>query len=246
VFVTGAVRTDDHSAFGASFNRVVYPKASLSWVLSDEPWFKVPFVGSSLSELRFRMAYGQSGKAPSAYSSIKTYVPTAGPGDASAVAPNTIGNPSLGPEKGQELEVGFDASGWQDRLGVEFTYYNKKTVDAILDKIVAPSSGQAGTQPINIGGILNRGFELSLRTTPLRTDRMSLDLGGQFSTNNNEVTDIGIPGQYFVVAASFTRHQVGYPASAFFEKRVVSADINRTTGATSNVMCADTIPNSGG
>jgi hypothetical protein len=34
--------------------------------------------------------------------------------------------------------------------GIEFTYYNKKTVDAILDKIVAPRPGQAGTQPINI------------------------------------------------------------------------------------------------
>src|SRR5512146_1658294 len=246
VYFTAAVRSDDHSAFGANFNRVIYPKFSLSYVLSDEPWFKIPMVGRNLSSFRFRAAYGQSGKAPTTYASIRTYSPTAGPGDAAAVTPNTVGNPKLGPEKGKELEIGFDASAWQERLGIEFTYYNKKTVDAILDKVVAPSSGQAGTQPINLGGILNSGIELSVHGTPVQTNRISLDLAGQFSTNHNEVTDVGIPGQYFVVAGTFLRHQEGYPAFAWFEKRVVSATIDRTTGATSNVMCADTIPGSHG
>ena len=62
----------------------------------------------------------QSGKAPTAYSSIKTYLPTAGPNDAAAVTPNTIGNPNLGPERGKELETGFDADGWGDRTASEF------------------------------------------------------------------------------------------------------------------------------
>jgi len=246
LYITGAIRSDDHSAFGASFNRVVYPKFSLSYVLSDEPWFKVPYLGDRLNEFRFRLAYGQSGKAPTAYSSIKTYSPTSGPNDGPAVTPNTIGNPNLGPEKGKELEAGFDASAFDDRLGVEFTYYHKKTIDAILDKVVAPSSGQAGTQPINVGGILNKGIELSVRGTPIRTNRVELELTGELSTNDNEVTDLGIPGQYYVVAGTYLRHQVGYPAFGWFEKRVVSAAIDRTTGAISNVMCSDTIPNSGG
>ncbi|HEX4683565.1 MAG TPA: SusC/RagA family TonB-linked outer membrane protein [Gemmatimonadaceae bacterium] len=246
LFLTGAVRSDDHSAFGASFNRVIYPKFSLSYVLSQEPWFQIPLLGHNLDEFRFRAAYGESGKAPTTYSSIKTYSPTAGPGDAAAVTPNTIGNPNLGPERGKELEVGFDMSAWQNRFGGELTYYHKKTVDAILDKVVAPSSGQAGTQPINIGGILNSGWELSVHGTPLRMRNVALDLTGQFSTNDNEVTDIGIPGQYFVVAGTYLRHQVGEPAFSWYEKRVVSATINRQTGAISNVMCSDTIPGSHG
>ena len=251
MFLTLALRSDDHSAFGANFNRVLFPKASLSWVLSDEPWFHVPFVGSNLGELRFRTAYGQSGKAPVAYSSIKTYSPTAGPADAAAVTPNTIGNPNLGPERGKELEIGFDANGYNDRVGLEFTYYNKKTIDAILDKVVAPSSGQAGTQPINIAGINNHGFEVTLRGTPIRRENLSLDLTGEFSTNDNEVTDIGIPGQYFVVAGTFARHQVGYPVFGWFEKRVVSTTIDRNPasskfGVASNPMCSDTIPGSHG
>ncbi|HXT15736.1 MAG TPA: SusC/RagA family TonB-linked outer membrane protein [Gemmatimonadaceae bacterium] len=246
LFLTGALRSDDHSAFGASFNRVIYPKFSLSYVLSEEPWFHVPLLGSNLDEFRFRSAYGESGKAPVAFSSIKTYSPTSGPGDAPAVTPNTIGNPNLGPERGKELEVGFDMSAWQNRFGAEFTYYNKKTVDAILDKVVAPSSGQAGTQPVNIGGILNKGIEIGVHGTPLRRQNVALDLTGQFSTNDNEVTDIGIPGQYFVVAGTFLRHQVGEPAFSWYEKRVVSAQIDRSTGKITNVMCSDTLPGSGG
>lgn len=246
LFISGALRSDDHSAFGADFNRVLYPKLSLSYVVSDEPWFRIPFVGSGLDELRFRLAYGQSGKAPTAYSAIKTYSPTAGPSDIPAVTPNTIGNPKLGPEKGEEIEAGFDASAWQNRFGVEFTYYNKKTVDAILDKVVAPSAGQPGTQPVNIGGMFNRGIELSLRGTPLRTERVSLDLIGQLSTNTSKVTDLGLAGQDFIVAGTYLRHQIGYPAFAWFEKRLRQVSMNRTTGATSNPMCSDTTRNSKG
>jgi TonB-linked SusC/RagA family outer membrane protein len=246
LFLTAALRSDDHSAFGASFNRVIYPKFSMSYVLSDEPWFRIPGLGHSLDEFRFRAAYGESGKAPAAYSSIKTYSPTAGPGDAPAITPNTIGNPNLGPERGKELEIGFDMSTFQNRLGAEVTYYHKKTVDAILNQVVAPSTGQAGVEPINIGGILNTGWELTVHGTPVQRHNVALDLTGQFSTNDNDVTDLGIPGQYFVNAGTFLRHQVGYPAYSWFEKRVVSATINRQTGAISNVMCSDTLPGSGG
>ena len=255
LYITGALRSDDHSAFGSKFTRVVYPKFSVSYVLSDEPWFKVPMISDALEDFRLRMAYGESGKAPTTYSAIRTYTTTAGPGDVPAVTPNVTGNPSLGPEKGKEIELGFDASALQDRLGMELTYYNKKTVDAILDKQLAPSSGQAGTQPFNIGGIVNRGWEVMIRGTPWRSDRLDVNLTGQISTNHNEVSDLGLPGQYFVNAGTFLRHQVGYPAFGWFEQRIVSTPFNRTTGFPRpvtgqdypvGVMCSDTIPNSGG
>lgn len=255
LYVTGALRSDDHSAFGSKFTRVTYPKFSASYVISEEPWFRLPFVADRLTDLRLRVAYGESGKAPTTYSAIRTYATTAGPNDAPAVTPNVTGNPNLGPEKGKEIEIGFDASGLQDRLGMEVTYYRKRTVDAILDKQLAPSSGQAGTQPFNIGGILNRGWEIMVRGTPWRSSRVALDLTGQLSTNENEVTDLGLPGQYFVTAGTFLRHQVGFPAFGWFEQRVISTPFNRTTGFPlpaagqqypTSVMCADTVPGSGG
>lgn len=246
LYLTAALRNDDHSAFGSKFSRVTYPKFSASYVISEEPWFKVPAIGSQLSELRLRMAYGQSGKAPATFSSIRTYAATSGPNDSPAVTSNTTGNPDLGPEIGTELEAGFDLSGASDRLGVEFTYYNKKTKDAILNRVVAPSSGQALTQPINIGAVVNTGLEVAVRGTPWRSERVALDLLASISTNDNEVTDLGLEGQYFVTAGTFARHQEGFPAYGWFEKRLVSTAFNRTTGVASNLMCADTIPGSGG
>jgi TonB-linked SusC/RagA family outer membrane protein len=255
LYVTGALRMDDHSAFGSSFNRVKYPKLSVSYVVSEESWFRIPMVSDRLDEFRLRMAYGESGKAPTTYSAIRTYSTTAGPGDAPAVTPNTVGNDQLGPEKSKEIELGFDASAWQDRLGLEFTYYNKKTADAILDAIPAPSSGQANARPINVAGIINSGLELNVRATPWRSDRVNFDISAQMSTNDSEIQELGIPGQYFVDIGGFLRHQVGYPAFGWYDQRVVSTPYSRTTGFPApavgqqyptGVMCSDTLPNSNG
>src|SRR5213593_2077177 len=98
------------------------------------------------------------------------------PNDAAAVTSNTMGNKDLGPEIGKEVEAGIDVSGLQDRLGIEFTFYDKKTTHAILDQVIAPSAGQSATRPINIGGLLNRGIELAVRGTPWRSERANLDL----------------------------------------------------------------------
>ena len=61
LFVTGAVRSDQNSAFGTNFQRVVYPKASLSWIVSDESFF--PRM-AWLNQFRLRSAYGASGVQP--------------------------------------------------------------------------------------------------------------------------------------------------------------------------------------
>ena len=61
LFVTAAVRTDQNSAFGTNFQHVVYPKASVSWVVSDEGFFPR---FSWLDQLRLRTAYGASGVQP--------------------------------------------------------------------------------------------------------------------------------------------------------------------------------------
>src|SRR5688572_1454802 len=61
LFLTGAVRSDRNSAFGAQFKTVYYPKLAASWVISDEPFFPQT---SFLSQLRLRSAYGASGVQP--------------------------------------------------------------------------------------------------------------------------------------------------------------------------------------
>jgi hypothetical protein len=58
IFLTGALRADDNSAFGDDYDLAYYPKLSASWVLHEEPWWRVRHVDA----LRLRMAYGASGQ----------------------------------------------------------------------------------------------------------------------------------------------------------------------------------------
>ncbi|CAN5842463.1 SusC/RagA family TonB-linked outer membrane protein [soil metagenome] len=231
-FLTGAIRADDNSAFGESFDLVYYPKLSASWVISEEPFWALPFVNS----LRLRAAYGESGQQPETFAALRTFAPVAGPDDVSAVTPQLVGNPNLGPERGREIEVGFDAGVLNDRVGLELTYYHTTTRDAILLRDIAPSTGFSGSQYINAGEIRNRGVELLARARPVVTPRVEWDLSFNIATNANEIISLGDPDLQFVTAGSFLEHRVGYPVSAWFEKRLVSAELD-AEGGPINQMC---------
>ncbi|MGH7558163.1 MAG: TonB-dependent receptor domain-containing protein [Gemmatimonadota bacterium] len=146
LFLTGAVRFDDNSAFGANFDFETYPKVSASWVVSEEPFFEIPVVDM----LRLRAAYGFAGQQPAAFAEQRQFNAVAIRGGLPTVTPDQFGNPDLGPERSREVEVGLDAGLWDDRIGVAVTYYDKVTEDALVARTVAPSSGFPSNQLANI------------------------------------------------------------------------------------------------
>src|SRR5690606_30560858 len=170
MFLTAGVRGDDHSAFGRNFDFVVYPKVMGSWVLSEEPFMSGMDV---LSTLRLRGAWGQAGQQPSSIAAVRLYSPSTGNNATPTVSPSNIGNPDLEPEKGEEIEVGFDLGLFDDRLGFEFTYYNQRTKQALIDAPVRPSMGFPGSQSLNVGEVANSGFEFALNATPVRRDNLN-------------------------------------------------------------------------
>src|SRR5439155_8734464 len=115
MFLTGALRGDGNSAFGANFNAVYYPKFSFSWVLSEEPFLAH---SSLVSQLRVRGAWGRAGLQPDVFSAIRTAQPVVGPGGAGVVSPQNFGNPNLKPEVGEEVEAGVDLEMFHGRLGL--------------------------------------------------------------------------------------------------------------------------------
>jgi len=219
LFLTGAVRMDDNSAFGEDFDLVTYPKLSATWVVSEEPFWPVPV----LNTLKLRAAYGESGQQPVNFAALRTFAPVTGTGDRPGVTPQSLGNSGLGPERSGELELGFDAGLFGDRLGLEFTYYNRRTRDAILETPVAPSSGFSGIQYINAGEIRNSGVEFLARASALRGNRARLDLTFSLATNDNEIVDLGLPGADFVAAGTLVQHRQGYPVGSWFDKRIMNA-----------------------
>ncbi|MEW5917725.1 MAG: TonB-dependent receptor, partial [Gemmatimonadota bacterium] len=166
----------------------------------------------------------------------RTYTPVQGPGGSNAVTPGSIGNPDLKPERGKEIELGFEA-GISDRVSVDFTYFNKKTEDLILNQPVAPSSGFAGSRPVNLGRVNNRGIELLTTVQALTRPNWDWDITASVATNKDEVTDLG--GLPSVITTFGQNHRVGHAIGTFWSKRVVSADRD-TAGRAINVLCADT------
>jgi len=229
LFLTGAIRVDNNSAFGEDFKWVTYPKVSASWVASEEPFWKVGFINT----LRLRAAYGESGRQPAAFAALRTLVPVRGPGNTNAVTPGSVGNSDLRPERGKEVELGFEAQLF-DRLTLDFTYFDKRTTDAILQQPTAPSVGFTGTRYVNLGKVSNHGIELQADFRALQRERVTWEIGGNVGTSSDRIDDMGD------LPSVIVRHQnnvVGYPIGGFWVRRVVRADRDPATGFATNVLC---------
>jgi TonB-linked SusC/RagA family outer membrane protein len=223
VYLTGALRTDKNSAFGQQFQRIYYPKLALSYVVSDEPFFPRSDV---LSSLRFRAAYGASGRQPGPNDAIffllgnTTNLDNA---EVPSLQVSAIGNPKLKPERTAELELGFDASLLRNRVNLELTYYKKTSRDALVSRTTAPSTGLPATQLVNIGKTLNEGVEFAINSNIVESKNFGWDLTLAGSYNRNKIVDIGdvplSPG-----VTNWSRE--GYPIGAWWNRPYTYQDKN--------------------
>src|SRR5690606_31361947 len=134
-FLTVGARVDGNSAFGEDFGLQTYPKVSASYIISDEAFWP-----ASLGSTKLRAAWGQSGRAPGAFDAVRTYDPV-GWGTDPAFVPLNVGNANIGPERTSELELGFETAQFNDRLTADFTWYRRKTTDALFEVRQIPSLG---------------------------------------------------------------------------------------------------------
>ena len=248
LFVTGALRVDNNSAFGSNFKFVTYPKASVAYVISEEPFFHV----AGVDQLKLRAAWGEAGNAPQPFSAVRAYsaVQTAiGDVAVNALQPQAYGNPDLRAETGKELELGFDLSALKGRLGAEFTYYNKQTNDALVavpappsTGFVAAGNGSTGTYLANLGQISNSGLELTLTATPVTTERLGWTSVLTMSTNHNKLVSFGTGFNdiSFTTFGAIQKFSTGYPLGAYWATDVVR-DANGVPVLTNNKVSLDTL-----
>jgi TonB-linked SusC/RagA family outer membrane protein len=238
LFFTLGLRADDHSAFGENFSMVYYPKASAAWVVTEEPlWASVPG-GYVVSDLRLRGAFGRAGEQPGAFAARSTYLAVPGEGGAT-VTPGSPGNPDLGPERGQELELGFDAGFLNDRAGLEFTLYRQRTLDAIVLSRIAPSTGYSEPRYVNVGELRNFGFEAVLRAQPVVRRNVAWETTFSLARNDSEVVDLGGADQMHVGFG--VMHKVGYPIAGWHHFRAVDAQFNMTDGNITDPLTGATV-----
>lgn len=192
LFITAGLRRDAASAFGRDFRAVNYPKVGASWVISDQGFFPAY---SWLNTLRLRATYGATGQIPGATDALRFFSPFAttisGQTDQPGVTLGALGNPSLRPEYSDETEAGFDLTMFDGKSNFEFTYYDRNTTDALIERRVAPSIAGVTARFDNIGKTRNTGFEIVFNQKVITTDKIGLDFVLTGSTLRNELITLG-------------------------------------------------------
>lgn len=245
VFLSASARGDDNSAFGSDFGFIVYPAASLSWVVSEEPFF--PRRLTFLDNLRLRTAFGTSGLTP-AFRQAQSLSGVVSVQDESAelaaVTVSRVGNEDLKPERTTEYELGFDAGLLDGRVSLEFTYFDKRSRDALIARDLAPSYGltsddiNSGQIFDNLGEVRNRGTELGMNVSALRLPRAQLNLRLTATTVRNKIVDLGA-GVDPIPFGRGQQHVTGYPAGAFFQRPYTYTDPNNDGKLTVNDVTFD-------
>ena len=225
LFITGAVRSDRNSAFGANFATVFYPKVAVSWVLSDEPF--MPQL-DWMSQLRLRSAYGASGVQPGTIDAVQYFSATSGRFDGAEVPGvvfNALGNQNLKPERSTELELGIDGTFWHSRLNTELTYYNKSSRDALISRPLPPSLGTGSTSRFeNLGEVRNWGWEYLVNAQLVDNDAFGWDATLNGSRNSNELVDLG--GVPAIIGSTVSQIE-GAPVNGYWVRPIKSfADAN--------------------
>jgi TonB-dependent starch-binding outer membrane protein SusC len=227
-FLTVGARVDGNSTFGGDFGLQVYPKASASWVVSDEN-----FWSDSWGQFRLRGAFGLAGRAPGPFDAVRTWQPRSFD-DQSAFIPANIGNPDLGPETSREIEVGFESSLLDNRMTLDVNYYHQKTEDALLAVPQLPSQGFLGSQLQNVGELQNSGLEVSAAYKLMESQTFGWNVGTHISTNSSEILDTG--GQ------TYSSYVVGQPAPVIRCDKVLNATEFAEPEIERDAFCGPSLP----
>jgi len=181
--VTG--RNDWSSTLPEDNNSYFYPSVSGGLILSD--LVSAP----GLDYAKLRAGWTAVGNDASAFALVDPYVastPFDGVPRYSASA--SLRNFDLKPERTESWEIGGEFQFLDDRLGIDATYYNKKTINQIVPSQVSALTGFT-SRYVNAGTIRNKGIELQMRGTPVRLDNgFEWEVYGNYSKNNSEVEEL--------------------------------------------------------
>lgn len=239
LFLTAAVRTDQNSAFGSNFQKVVYPKLSGSWIVSDESFFPSY---KWLNQLRVRAAFGASGVQPGSTAALVTFTAAAvnlpqrttatGGTNTPGLVAAQPGLPNLKPETSKEYETGFEARMFDSRVNFDYTYYRRQSYDALISVPLAPSTAASQLSVLqNVGSIRNSGHEVTVNTQIMDRPNFGWDITFNASHNTNLVVNLGLDpstGKRRIIGLGATTEQrEGMPINGQWYRPYTYNDANK-------------------
>nr|WKN36306.1 SusC/RagA family TonB-linked outer membrane protein [Tunicatimonas sp. TK19036] len=221
LFLTVTGRNDWFSTLAADRNSIFYPSVGGSFVFSDA--FTMP---AWVSFGKVRGSWAQVGGDTDPYNINLTYglVGQGHQGAALAgISQENIPNALLQPLTVTETEVGFDVRFFNDRLGVDFAYYDRVTENDIVSASISRTSGYTGVV-VNVGEMRNSGIELLITGQPVVTPNFTWEVIFNAAQNNNEVIQLTegvdfLSGDQARSQNVFVRHAVGYPYASIWGRK---------------------------
>lgn len=184
LLLTAGIRADRSSNNGDPDKFFYYPKAAASYR------FISPFRG--MDEVKVRGAYGETGNQPNFGAKFSPDTSGIIDGNFGTQVGQRAGDPNIKPERQKEVELGFDAQLFSGRAQLSFSWYQRNITDLLLDRTLAPSTGQA-TRIGNSGGTLrNRGLEIGLQVVPVRSSSIYWVFGTSFARNRSQITKLPV------------------------------------------------------
>jgi TonB-linked SusC/RagA family outer membrane protein len=186
LYLTVTGRNDKTSSLVSPNNSFFYPSASLSYIFSDH--LKLPEV---ITNAKFKFSYAKVGKDANPYSTSRGFANYTGlpTGFSGFTRPNLLGDPTLKPEFTDTYEGGLSMRFLNNRIGFDATYYHSVSKDQIISVPISSTTGYV-TAAVNAGSMRNKGIELTLSGTPLKTSDFSWETTFNFSANRNKILSL--------------------------------------------------------
>jgi TonB-linked SusC/RagA family outer membrane protein len=236
VFIGATARNDWSSTLSKANNSFFYPGVNGSFVFSE--LLKDTKVSNWLSYGKLRSSWAQVGNDAGEYLATNYYIKTS---ISSAFGSTTfpfgsvpgftvgdrLGNPNLKPEITTAFEVGTELGFLKNRIFVDFSYYENQSKNQILTAATAPTSGYTSAV-INGGLIQNKGIELSVRATPVKTTYgLTWEVYGTYTRNKNMVVDIAAPATLGGYSGMSIVAAKGQPYGSFYGQTILTDSLGR-------------------
>ncbi len=195
LYFHGSYRNDYTSVFSGPAFGYNDPSFStyggdVSLIVSD----LVPSIkGKVLDNLKIRASYNQNTNDNLGAYGLQQVFPNASGFPYSGLLGTTVGNvvvaPNLTPERVRSSELGFELGLLNNRIFLEATYYHQNADRQILDVDISSAAGSA-VYRLNAADVVNKGFELDLKTNIIRTEDWRLNVNLNYTYNKNKVNTL--------------------------------------------------------
>jgi TonB-linked SusC/RagA family outer membrane protein len=213
------IRADGSSKFGANNQFGYFPSAGVAWRLKQEDFLKNV---SFLNDLKLRGSYGLTGNQNNIndYASRGLWGAGANYQNNPGTIPTQLANPNLKWESTRQADIGIDASLFNSRLNITGDVYDKFTSNLLLNVPLPVSSGFASILQ-NAGEMDNKGIELTINSTNIKSDHFRWTTDFNISTNVNKIVKLPTP---VVAAYSAERMVQGLSMYTFFVYKQLYVD----------------------